>query len=69
MIRGCPSTTPIRILLVILALLVCNTAGGLARRLAGGLALAASAGLGGLCNILGFYSLDSFHCSFLRIKF
>ena len=46
---------------MILALLVSNTARGLACRLAGGLALAASAVYNSLCNILGFDSLNSVH--------
>ena len=53
---------PVKLLLVlVLALLVSNAARGLASRLAGGLALAAAAVLYGLCNILGFNSIDSFH--------
>ena len=51
---------------MILALLVSNTARSLACRLAGGLALAASAGLNGLFDILGLNSLDSLHGSILR---
>ena len=46
-------------LLLILALLICNAARGLASRLARGLALAATAVLYGLCNILGFNGLNS----------
>jgi len=46
---------------MILALLISNTARGLASRLAGGLALAASAANNCLCNILGFDSLNSIH--------
>ena len=53
---------PVKLLLVlVLALLICNAARGLASRLAGGLALAAAAVLYGLCDILGFNSIDSFH--------
>ena len=53
---------PVKLLLVlVLALLVSNAARGLASRLAGGLALATAAVLYGLCNILGFNSIDSFH--------
>ena len=53
---------PVKLLLVlVLALLVSNAARGLASRLAGGLALATATVLYGLCNILGFNSIDSFH--------
>ena len=52
--------------LLILALLICNTARGLASGLARGLALAAAAVLNGLCNILGFNGLDSVHDFVLR---
>ena len=48
-------------LLLALALLVSNTAAGLASRLARGLALTASAVLSALAKILGFNSLDVFH--------
>ena len=48
-------------LLVVLALLICNTARGLASRLAGGLALAASAVLNSSRDILGLDGLDSLH--------
>ena len=51
---------------MILALLVSNTARSLACRLAGGLALAASAVCNSLCNILGFDSLNSIH-NYLRL--
>ena len=56
------------VLLCVLALLICNTAAGLASRLAGGLALAASAVLYGLCNIFGFNSIDSLHFIIPPIK-
>ena len=56
-------------LLVILALLICNAAGGLASRLAGGLALAASAVFNSLGNILCFDSLDSAHFFVLQKTF
>ena len=52
---------------LVLALLICNAAGGLASRLAGGLALAASAVLNCVVEILGFDSLDSVHNKILRI--
>ena len=44
---------------LILALLICNTARCLASGLARGLALAATAVLNGLCNILSFNGLNS----------
>ena len=47
--------------LFLLALLVCNTAGSLASRLAGSLALAAAAGNGALNEISGFDGLNSLH--------
>mgnify|MGYP003296165530 CR=1 FL=1 len=49
------------LLVLILALLVCNAARGLASGLAGGLALATATVLYGLCNILSFNSVDSLH--------
>ena len=48
-------------LLIILALLVCDAARGLAGRLAGGLAFAAAAGLEGLVEVSCVESLYSFH--------
>ena len=48
-------------LLSALALLVCNTAAGLAGRLAGGLAFAAAAVLGAVAQVAGFNGLDVFH--------
>ena len=53
-------------LLLALALLVCNTARGLASRLARGLALATAAVFNGLRNILGFNGLNSAHDFTLR---
>ena len=47
----------------VLALLVCNTAAGLASRLAGGLAFAAAAALCALNEITGTNGLDVFHNS------
>ena len=44
-----------------LALLICNAAAGLAGRLAGGLALAATAVLGAVTQIAGLNGLDVFH--------
>ena len=49
------------VLLCVLALLICNTAAGLASRLAGSLALAASAVLCALTKVLGVQSLNMFH--------
>jgi hypothetical protein len=66
-LRAVIPTTPELILLVILALLVCNTAGGLARGLAGGLALATATVFNSLCNILRFNSLNSRHGKALRL--
>ena len=51
---------------LLLALLVCNAAAGLASRLAGGLALAAATVLSALAQVTGFQSLDSFHNSNLQ---
>ena len=50
-----------KLLVFVFALLVCNTAGGLAGRLAGGLAFAASAGGAALLQVAGLNRLDSFH--------
>jgi O-antigen ligase len=47
--------------LLAFALLVSNAAAGLASRLAGGLAFAASAVLCALAKVLGFDSLDMLH--------
>ena len=44
-----------------LALLVCNAAAGLAGRLAGGLALAATAVLCAVAQVTGLDGLDMFH--------
>ena len=55
------------VVVLVLALLVCNAARGLASRLARGLALAAAAVLNGVCDILGFDSLDSCHDMILRL--
>ena len=49
------------LLLLVLALLICNTTAGLASRLARGLALAAAAVVSALAKVLGFNSLDVFH--------
>ena len=48
-------------LLGALALLVCNAAAGLASRLAGGLALAATAILGAFTQVTSLDGLDVFH--------
>ena len=50
-----------RLLLLVFALLIRNTAGGLAGRLAGSLALAAAAGNGALGQVTGLNGLDSVH--------
>ncbi len=55
-----------KLLLIVFALLICNTARCLARRLTGGLALAASAILNGFRNILCFDCLNSVHWCILR---
>ena len=47
---------------LILALLISDAAAGLASRLAGSLAFAASAVLCAVTQISGFKSLDVFHC-------
>ncbi len=57
-----------KLLVFILALLICNTAGGLASRLAGSLALTASARLYALRKVTCFNRLDSFHSRNLLIK-
>ena len=53
------------VLVLILALLVCNAARGLAGRLARGLALATAAGLNGVLDILGLDGSDSLHFQIL----
>ena len=57
----CDTLLKTKLLVLILALLICNAARGLASRLAGGLALATTTVLNGLCNILSFNSVDSLH--------
>ena len=57
----------ISLLILVLALLVCDAAAGLASRLAGGLALAAAAVLGALAQIAGFDGLNMLHGIFLLI--
>ena len=49
------------LLLLILALLICDAAAGLASGLARGLALAAATVLGAVTQIAGLNSLDMFH--------
>ncbi len=57
-------------LLVGFALLVSNAAAGFASRLAGGLALAATAFFRAIAKIFGFQSLDVFHiCKPPKFKF
>ena len=48
-------------LVLVFALLICNAAAGLASRLAGGLALAATAVLCALAEVLRIQSLNMFH--------
>jgi hypothetical protein len=55
------------VVILVLALLICNAARGLASGLARGLALAAAAVLNGLCDILGFDCLNSGHDKNLRL--
>jgi hypothetical protein len=52
--------------LLVLALLICDTAAGLAGRLARGLAFAATAILCAVAKIAGFNSLNMLHYIFLR---
>ena len=59
--KAAQKTAIFKELLLALALLISNTAAGLASRLARGLALAASAVLSALAKILCFNSLDVFH--------
>ena len=54
-------------LLLVFALLISNTAAGLAGRLAGSLALTAAAVLGALTQVAGLDSLDMFHDNNLHI--
>jgi hypothetical protein len=54
------------LLRLLLALLISDAAAGLASRLAGGLALAASAVLCAIAKVLGFNSLDMSHFGILR---
>ena len=53
-------------LLLVLTLLIGNTAAGLAGRLAGRLAFAAAALFGALTKITGIQSLNMFHDDYLR---
>ena len=55
--------------LFVLALLICNTTAGLASGLAGSLALAASAVLCALAEILSLDSLDMLHFDSLQINY
>src|SRR5699024_3618394 len=57
------------LLVAVLALLVCHAAGSLAGRLAGGLALAAAAGLDALGQVAGRNGLDSLHGMYLSILY
>ena len=56
-------------LLSALALLVCDTAAGLAGRLAGSLALTAAAVLGALTQVTGLNGLDVLHGFTFHLKF
>ena len=59
----------LKLLFVVFALLVCNTAGGLASGLAGGLAFAAAAGLSALVQVTSFDGLNSAHVSYLAFHY
>ena len=59
--RGFYGNGKLKLLFFVFALLVCNTAGGLASGLAGGLAFAAAAGLCGSAEIAGINGLNSLH--------
>ena len=54
--------------LLVLALLICDTAAGLASRLAGSLALAASAVLCAVAQVTSFDRLDMFHSFILHLE-
>ncbi len=58
-----------QLLALLFASLVSNTARGLASRLAGGLALAASAVLNGSAEVTGIDSTNSLHCKFHLSEF
>ena len=58
----------VKLLLVAFALLVCNAAAGLASRLAGGLALAATAVLSTVAQIASLDGLNMFHGFTFHIK-
>ena len=66
--RGFYGNGKLKLLFVVFALLVCNTAGGLASGLAGGLALAATTVVYALSEITGLDSLNSLHDNFLLIE-
>ena len=55
-------------MILLLALLICDTAAGLASGLAGSLAFAAAAIFGALTQIAGFDGLNVFHNGNLHIK-
>ena len=55
-------------LFFVLALLICDTAAGLASRLARGLALAATAVLCAVAQVTGLQGFDMFHFSILHSK-
>ena len=56
------------LVILILALLVGHAAAGFAGRLAGGLALAATAVLGALAQVAGLDGMNSFHDDLSRNK-
>ena len=68
-LRQRPTIVQKLLVVLIFALLVCNTARGLASGLAGSLALAATAGLNSFLNILGFDGLDSAHGNTLLVDY
>jgi hypothetical protein len=67
--RGFYGNGKLKLLFVVFALLVCNTAGGLASGLAGGLAFAAAAGLSALVQVTSFNGLDSAHENYLAFRY
>ena len=57
------------VLLCVLALLICNTAAGLASRLAGSLAFAATAVLGAVTQVTSLNGLNVLHDDYLHKRF
>ena len=69
---SCPCAAPIesKLLVAVFALLVGDGAGGLAGRLAGGLAFAAATLHGAFAEVLRVQRFDVFHCHiFLFVEF